>query len=151
MVSNVYREGEDSLCRNTRNCYDDIIHLPHHVSKAHPLMPREERAAQFSPFAALTGYEESIEETGRLTEARKELDEDEKEILDGKMRKIRERIAGHPKISITYFLPDDRKEGGKYVTAEGCVERIDMYKNVLYMQDGTKIPVREIVDVEIEG
>ncbi len=149
MVSNVYREGGDNLNSNVRSCYDDIIHLPHHVSTAHPPMPRTERAAQFSPFAALTGYEESIKETGRLTEAKRELDEDEKEILDGKMREIRERVKEHPKIAITYFLPDSKKDGGKYVTVEGHVKRMDLYRNILQMQDGTEIPVKEIVEAEM--
>ena len=147
MVSNVYKEGNDSIYGKAGNCYDDIIHLPHHVSTAHPPMERTDRAAQFSPFAALTGYEESIEETGRLTEARRELEEDAKAALDEKLQSIQERIADYPKAAITYFLPDHKKEGGAYVTVEDYIKKIDRYRNVLHMQDGTQIPVQEIISI----
>lgn len=99
------------------------------------------------PFAALTGYEESIEETGRLTEARRELEEDAKAALDEKLQSIQERIADYPKAAITYFLPDHKKEGGAYVTVEDYIKKIDRYRNVLHMQDGTQIPVQEIIGI----
>lgn len=127
--------------------YSDILRIPHHQSDRHPRMTLLNRAAQFSPFAALTGYEESIEETGRLTEARRELEEDAKAALDEKLQSIQERIADYPKAAITYFLPDHKKEGGAYVTVEDYIKKIDRYRNVLHMQDGTQIPVQEIIGI----
>ena len=96
-----------------------MINLPHPVSKVHPQMPIAERAAQFSPFAALTGYGDAVKETARLTDAKIELDEDAKEILDEKLKQIREQIEEHPEIEITYFQPDERKKGGSYITITG--------------------------------
>ena len=92
--------------------YDDIIHLPHHVSRIHPQMSMEDRAAQFSPFAALTGYDAAIVETARLTAQRVELDEYERQALNKKLQFISEHLNEHPKVSITCFVPDARKEGG---------------------------------------
>lgn len=142
--------------------YDDIIGLPHHVSAVHPQMSRIDRAAQFSPFAALTGYGEAIRETGRLTEQRVELDEDVKDRLDEKLRMLqyrveeqgRKRMRGreeeydYPEAAITYFQPDDRKEGGSYIVASGRVKKIDSYEQMVVMLDGTRIPIRDIVGVE---
>lgn len=127
--------------------YDDMINLPHHVSKVHPQMPVTERAAQFSPFAALTGYEDAVKETGRLTGRKMELDEDAKEILDEKLRRIQERIKEHPQISITCFQSDEKKEGGIYITVSGKIKKIDAYRKVLVMQDGTEIFMEEIADI----
>lgn len=130
--------------------YDDIIGMPHHVSAVHPQMSRIDRAAQFSPFAALTGYSEAIRETGRLTEERVELDEDVKEILDEKLRMLQHQIEEHdyPEAAIAYFLPDNRKEGGSYVTVSGRVKKIDGYGQAVVMMDGTRIPIKDIVGVE---
>ncbi len=128
--------------------YDDILHLPHHVSRSHPHMPETDRAAQFSPFAALTGYREAIGETGRQTEERMELNEDMLFILDEKLRMLQEQIPAHRAVSITYFLPDKRKEGGTYITVHGCIKKIDRYQQVVRMQDGTEIPLPDIVDIE---
>lgn len=144
--------------------YDDIIGLPHHVSTVHPQMSRIDRAAQFSPFAALTGYGEAIRETGRLTEQRVELDEDVKERLDEKLRMLqyrieeqrRKRMQGreeeydYPEAAITYFQPDDRKEGGSYITASGRVKKIDGYEQMVVMLDGIRIPIKDIAGVEDE-
>lgn len=130
--------------------YDDIIHLPHPVSKTRPQMPIADRAAQFSPFAALTGHEAAIKETARLTKQRIELSEDEKRILNEKMLMLTENIKQHAKISITYFKEDERKEGGSYLCAEGCVKKIDEYKRSVMMSDGLQIPMEDIFDIDGE-
>ncbi len=131
-----------------RGLYDDIIELSRPVSASHPAMPVADRAAQFMPFAALTGFEDAIWETGRLTHERMELEEDLIEGLDGKLQYLRERIGEHPEISVTYFKPDTRKTGGAYQTDTGRVKKIDLYEHILVMEDGTKIPMKEVVDIE---
>ena len=128
--------------------YDDIINLPHHVSRTRPRMSLEQRSAQFAPFAALTGYEDEIAETGRLVDGRIDLDEGMKQILDIKLHKITDNIKEQPKATITYFIPDNRKDGGKYVTATGKIKKIDSFKNVIILVDGTEILVNDIVDME---
>lgn len=133
---------------NNKRCYDDIINLPHHISSTHLQMARIDRAAQFSPFAALTGYEDALGETGRLTETRMELDEDAKEILDEKLRMLQERVREHPKVVFTYFMPDSKKAGGVYVTTEGRVKKIDGYEQNVVMDDGLKIPIADITNIE---
>ncbi len=133
---------------NDYHQYDDIIGLPHPVSANHPQMSRADRAAQFSPFAALTGYEDAIAETGRLTDARIELEEDARIILDEKLRQIQEQIAIWPEVTVTYFLPDSRKTGGSYVTLRDRVKKIDLYERAVVMQEGTRIPIEEIVKIE---
>lgn len=128
--------------------YEDIIHLPHHVSATRPQMSMLDRAAQFSPFAALTGYDEAIKETGRLTDDRIELDENTRTALDIKQAYLAENINIHPEISITYFLPDTKKDGGEYVTATGSLKRIDEYERMLIFVDGRKIPMDEIANID---
>lgn len=128
--------------------YDDIIEFPHHVSAAHPHMTVRDRAAQFSPFAALTGYEAAVKETGRLTESHIELDENSKSILNEKLHIIREKIHEHPEISVTYFQPDLKKTGGTYVKITGAVRKIDAYKRKLMLEDGTEISIRDIIELE---
>ncbi|MDR7869751.1 MAG: hypothetical protein RIN55_02745 [Tissierellaceae bacterium] len=128
--------------------YDDIIHLPHHVSKTHPQMTAIERAAQFSPFAALTGYDSAVKETARLTEERVELDEYMKDDLSHKLQIIEERLEEHPEIAITYFQPDTKKSGGAYITAISSAKKIDQYKRVVIMTDSTVIPIDEIISIE---
>lgn len=127
--------------------YDDIINLPHHQSATHPHMSMMDRAAQFSPFAALTGHEDAIKETARLVEERMELDEDTLRKLDEQLQLIRTNIEEHPTVVITYFLPDERKEGGAYVTVSGAVKKIDEYEQVIILQDGTRIPVVDIAGI----
>lgn len=124
--------------------YHDIINLPHHVSTHRPHMSMMNRAAQFSPFAALTGYEDSIREAARLTDTRIELDECAKVALDAKLQILQH----HPRIpvSITYFVPDARKTGGAYVTVEGPVRKVD--RRVVKMADQTEIPIEEIIGIE---
>ncbi len=128
--------------------YDDIIHLPHHVSSSRAHMPVSDRAAQFSPFAALTGYGAAVEEAGRLTEERIELDEDVKTELDRKLEVLRRSAAQRPTVEVTYFRPDNKKEGGRYVTTAGPVRKIDEYERALVLEDGTRIPADEIVGLE---
>lgn len=136
--------------KNNIQNYEDIINLPYPVLLSHPRMPVSSRAAQFSPFAALTGYEEAIRETGRLTGARRELEEDAKRILDEKLQLLREQIISHPLVAITYFQPDDRKAGGAYVTVEGRIKKLDVYGRIVVMQDETRVPFGEIAEIEIE-
>ena len=128
--------------------YDDIINLPHHVSAKHPRMSASDRAAQFSPFAALTGYGDEISETARLTDCRIEPDEEIKAELNAKLRIIAAGAGEMPAVEITYFRPDDRKRGGAYLTAAGKVKRIDEYAGAVIMDDGTVIPVEMIISVE---
>ena len=127
--------------------YDDIINLPHHVSKKHPHMSLEARAAQFAPFAALTGYDEQVKETARLTNERKELADGLKMILDEKIQEIQKHISEKPKVTITYFVPDTRKQGGKYVTATGNIAKIDEYTHNILFENKTKISIKEIIEI----
>ena len=128
--------------------YEDIIHLPHHVSSKRPRMSAVDRAAQFSPFAALVGYDAAIQETGRLTTERIELTEEEKSFLDQKQKILLERIAEHPEITVTYFLPDDRKTGGSYTTVTGNLKRIDDVSHVILLTDGTGISIDDILKID---
>lgn len=130
------------------NNYNDIINLPHHVSTTRPQMSMIDRAAQFSPFAALTGYDAAIKETGRLTDEKIEIDEDTKASLDMKQAYLMEIIDEQPEISITYFLPDTKKSGGAYVTVTGNLKRFDEYERLLILTNGKKIPMDDIADIE---
>ncbi len=130
--------------------YDDIIDLPHHVSATHPQMSLGNRAAQFLPFAALSGHGEAIRETGRLTVGRMEPDEDVKVDLDRKLAELKESltVSGEaPEITVTYFTPDERKAGGAYVAVSGLLKKIDEYEGLLVMQDGRRIPIQEIIEL----
>ncbi len=127
--------------------YDDIIHLPHHVSATRPHMSLHDRAAQFSPFAALTGYDDAIRETARLTDERMELDEYLKYMLSDRLQILADRMKEHPEIEITYFQPDSRKDGGAYITAAGTAKKIDEYERIVVMTDGTVIPMDEIISI----
>lgn len=128
--------------------YDDIIALPHPVSTRHPQMPISDRAAIFSPFAALSGHGAAIAETARLTERRVELDEDSKAALDAKQQYLEAMIDQRPEITVTWFKPDAKKDGGSYVTATGRLKRTDNIKRVMLLTDGTSIPLDDIVDIE---
>ncbi len=130
--------------------YDDILHLPHHVSPTRPRMSAADRAAQFSPFAALTGYEGVLQETARLTDRRVEPDEDEQVLLNEKLLLIGETLDIRPTVSITYFVPDCRKDGGRYVTKRGTVRRLDPIRRMVLMEDGTTIPIPDIIDIQIQ-
>lgn len=128
--------------------YDDIINLPHHVSSTRPHMSIEERAAQFSPFAALTGHEDAIKETARQTEREIILDENELEILDEKLKAILSDKSDNKNIKVVYYVPDENKNGGKYVECSGRVKKMDEYRHVLVMEDGTEISVGRIADIQ---
>ena len=130
--------------------YDDIIALPHHVSAAHPPMPIPDRAAQFSPFAALAGYGDAVRETARLTNEKIMLSEESKEELDQKLRVILGHLREDFEVSVTYFLPDAKKAGGAYVTAAGCVSKIDLMERYVYMRGGPEIPIDDIYEIESE-
>ena len=127
--------------------YEDIINLPHHVSTTRPQMSMQDRAAQFSPFAALTGYDSAVKETARLTDQRINLDEYEIEALNARIQLIAEHLQDHPEVSITYFKPDERKAGGAYVTATGVAKKIDEYERIILMQGGEKIPMDEVIEI----
>ena len=130
-----------------KNPYDDIIGLPHHVSRNRPPMPMSARAAQFAPFAALTGYGEAIDETGRPTERRIELDEQEKAALNSQLNELVSKLPERPEVTVTYFVPDAKKSGGEYRTVTGTVNRIA--DGTLVLADGEAIPVAEIAGLEI--
>lgn len=131
-----------------KRAYDDIISLPHHVSTTHPHMEVIDRAAQFSPFAALTGYDAAVKETARLTDEKVELDEYMKDALNDKLQIIAERLKEHPEIAITYFRPDAKKNGGAYVTTISTVKRIDEYERVIIMTNGEVIHVDDMISID---
>ena len=130
--------------------YDDIINLPHHVSKKHSQMPIADRAAQFAPFAALTGYGEQIKETARTTEEFHQVSGQEKEELNQKLQILLQTQYKHPLISIYYFAPDTRKQGGHYNKTTGCVKKIDVIKEYLIMKDDTIIRFHYIKELQGE-
>ena len=128
--------------------YEDIINLPHHISPTRQQMPMSDRAAQFSPFAALTGYDAAIKETGRLTDERIELDEEALTALDMKYQLLIDAFDDAPEVTITYFQPDERKAGGKYITATSAVKKIDDFERRITMQNGTKIPMDDVLSID---
>ena len=131
--------------------YDDIINLPHHVSSKRPQMSMLDRAAQFSPFAALTGYDDAIQETGRLTDEKINLSEEEKEALDRKQQILLERLDERPALTVIYFVPDEKKSGGAYVTKSGNLKKIDQVERMVTLTDGTKISLDDVYDIESEA
>ena len=128
--------------------YNDIINLPHPVSQKHPQMSLYDRAAQFSPFAALTGHEEEIRETARQTEAWVDLDEDRKEELNEKMQEIVEHLNEAPEVTLTYFKEDEKKEGGSYVTVTGRIKKWREYEQQLVLEDGTVVALEKVFGIE---
>lgn len=131
------------------NKYDDIIDLPHPVSTRRSRMTDYDRAAQFAPFAALTGYDAVIEETARLTDRRIELDEGSRAELDEALREILEKIHTQPEISVTWFVYDERKAGGAYLHTRGRVKKADLYAGFLLLTDESRIPLREVVSLQL--
>ena len=129
------------------NRYDEIMGLPHHVSTTRPQMPLSDRAAQFAPFAALTGYDAAIKETGRLTDERIELDEEALTALDRKYQLLMDTLDDAPEVTIIYFQPDERKAGGQYVSATGTVKKVDTFGRRILLQDGTRIPLDSVYDL----
>ena len=136
--------------RNVKDLYEDIINLPHHVSKTRPQMSMIDRAAQFSPFAALTGYDAAIKETGRLTDEKIEMDEEALSILNMKFHLLVDSLADEPEITFTYFKPDERKAGGAYIDVTGKVKKVDDFERLIVMQNGTKMPMDDILNIEGE-
>ena len=130
------------------NKYNDIINLPHHVSKKYPQMSLESRSAQFAPFAALVGYEDAIKETGRLTFERKDFDEEYQSILDRKLQIVKENIILKPKLKITYFEDDTKKDGGSYITVLENIEKFNEYREVIILKNNQEIPIKDIVDID---
>ena len=128
--------------------YDDIINLPHPTSQRHPRMPIRDRAAIFSPFAALSGHGAAIAETARLTERRMELDEDTRAELDRKQAVLLEHIDEQPEITITWFQPDEKKDGGAYLTTTGRLKKLRELERLLVLADGVEIPLEDVVALE---
>ena len=130
--------------------YDDIIALPHPEPRTHPRMSLHDRAVQFSPFAALTGHSAAIAETGRLTDSRITLDESEMARVDAELQHLQELLPSRPTVSITYFVPDERKAGGSYQTVTGTVRRIDTANGVVLLTDRREVPIADIFDITIK-
>lgn len=147
--------------REDTHKYDDIIHLPHHVSQRHPQMTALNRAAQFSPFAALTGYDDAISEAGKPFDIFTEPDEDQKELLDARLSQIHRHLPQQPEIAVTFFRPDDgdeqhaplpglgpESECGSYVTVQGRVQKIDTLRRQILFTDGTAVPIQYLCSIE---
>lgn len=128
--------------------YDDIIHLPHHVSSTRAHMPMLDRAAQFMPFRALTGYEDAVWETARHTDERVELTEDEKALLDVELQRLADALDRHPQVTLTYFRPDKRKAGGAYITTTGPVKKIDDLEGAFILMSGERIMIEDILEIQ---
>ena len=130
--------------------YNDIIYLPHHVSPTRPQMSMRDRAAQFSPFAALTGYDAAIRETARLTQEKVELDEQELVVLDRKFQLLLEQLGRCPQVTITWFVPDELKQGGRYLTITDVVKKVDTAARFVLLQNAGRICMDDIVEIEGE-
>ena len=130
--------------------YEDIIHLPHPVSVRHGAMSNADRAAQFAPFAALTGYDAELAETARLTTPRIELTESEEQLLNRVYRYLQDNISLQPRVSITYFQPDLRKVGGVYVQKRGRVKKLDAYLRAVVFTDGMTVPIEDISEISLD-
>jgi len=128
--------------------YDDIIELPHHVSKKHPPMKMPDRAAQFGSFAALAGHSDAVLETSRLTSPKHELSESVIEILNSKLQIIRDKLSQNPLVTICYFKPDNLKEGGEYVTFTGKISKIDETLRIIHFDTGFTVPIDMIISIE---
>lgn len=130
------------------NKYQDIINLPHYEPKKHPRMSIESRSAQFAPFAALTGYDDAVVETGRITQSRIELDEEQKLNISNKLQYVLNN--NFSEVTITYFVHDKRKSGGKYINKTGYIKKIDLTKQQIIFTDKTGIPIEEVIDIKSE-
>ena len=128
--------------------YDDIIDLPHHVSTTRPHMPMIDRASKFQPFRALTGYEDAVHETARLTDEKIELTEDEKALLDMRLQRLADETGSQPRVTLTYFQPDKRKTGGAYITITGQLKKIDDYEGALILTGGKRILIEDILEIQ---
>lgn len=134
--------------RDTKFPYDDILCVPRPTTHVRPPMSRQDRAAQFAPFAALTGHDAAIRETARTTQARRQLSEDEKLLLDRKQQFLLEQVCQHPQVTVTYFQPDARKDGGSYQVFTGHVRALDTFRRLLRTMEGRDIPVDDIVELD---
>lgn len=130
-------------------CYDDIINLPHYVSKKRPQMSREARAAQFAPFAALTGYGDAVEETARIVGKKIDVDEEMKAIINDKLNIINSHITDKPEVNFTYYVPDKKKDGGSYISITGNVRQIDVVNGVIILSNKKKINLSDLIGVNI--
>ena len=135
---------------NAQLKYSDIINLPHHVSTKHPHMSREQKAAQFAPFAALTGFDDDVKETARLTDRRIEIDDGLKEVLNSKLNILNDNIKNKPLARFTYFIKDVKKDGGKYIEVEDNVKKINIFDNYILLVNNTKIIISDIIDIEVK-
>ena len=131
--------------------YDDIINLPRPEPKKHPRMSLHDRAAQFSPFAALTGHNAAIDETARLTDRKIELNEERKAELDRMWQYLMEKVQERPRIKITFFIKDEKKSGGIYTTVSDRIKKMDPYKRTILLEDGTSVYYSDIFDIELEN
>ena len=129
------------------NEYNDIINLPHYVSKKHPQMSKEARSAQFAPFAALSGYEDAIKETAKLTDNKIELSDEMINIINDKLLFIEKNIQDKPLITITYFVPDKRKNGGEYISVTNNIKQIDLINNIIILTNKKKICINDIIGI----
>lgn len=134
-----------------RDSYDDIINMERPVSRSHTPMPIIDRAAQFASFAALTGYEDTVEEVARLTSKRIDLDEYEIELIDRELQYISDNLSKRERVEITYFIPDAHKSGGAYKTVTDIVEKIDDFEKIVILSSGAVIPICQIVALEIKN
>lgn len=134
-----------------KHLYDDIIYLPHHISSTREPMSMMDRAAQFSPFAALTGYDAAVKETARLTDQKIELDDNEKEKINGKIQFIAKHLGEDYELVITYFKPDSKKNGGAYVDVQGIVKKINELERMIVFQGGIKVPIDDILSIHLAG
>lgn len=134
---------------NDVHCYNDIIDLPHHQSLVHPHMPVIDRAAQFSPFAALTGYDDAIAETARLTDAKLVLSDEQMESLNETLAALEKLLPQRPAVKVTYFVPDAKKAGGAYVTKAGQLRRIDTVNKLISFTDGSCIQMADILEIMV--
>ena len=128
--------------------YGDIIHLPHPTSAKHPRMPIRDRAAIFSPFAALSDHSAAIAETARLTEQKIELDEDTKAELDRRQAVLLEHMDERPELTVTWFQRDEKKDGGAYLTTTGRLKKLRELERILVLTDGTEISLEDVVTLE---
>ena len=135
---------------NTESKYADIINFPHHVSKKRPQKNLIDRAASFAPFAALTGYDDAVRETARLTDSKLELDENTKEILNEKLQIVLEMNSDELPVSITYFVPDKKKSGGAYVVKTGTIKRYDEYERKIVFTDKTAVSIDDVIEIDCE-
>ena len=131
------------------NEYDDIINLPHHQSSKRAHMSNHQRAAQFAPFAALTGYDAAIDETARLTDQKLELSDEQADHLNTQIQRVIENIVDKPQVEITYFVPDNRKSGGEYVTVTGRVRRVDDHNREIVFVDGMTVAIDDVFVISI--